>query len=191
MNSLFTVNNNVSVSLLSVTVTPSTFLAALIVVLTFASLYLSFYLGPLTASVTVLTAPIRRLFPRPRPKPLPEPPSTAPATLPLALGPDLAPRRPLPALPAPEPEDDRALVRAPRRSSRHARPARPPRRLTAGLRADDASPLRLPEPPLGVPLRARDDRRRERERPRVAGPGGFSLRRWLQSSGVAPPRKRA
>ncbi|SPO05011.1 uncharacterized protein DNG_07696 [Cephalotrichum gorgonifer] len=45
MNSLFTVNNHVSISLLSITVTPSTFLAALIVVLVFISIYLSFYLG--------------------------------------------------------------------------------------------------------------------------------------------------
>ena len=184
MNSLFTVNNNISVSLLSVTVTPSTFLAALIVLLTFGSLYLSFYLGPLTASVTLLTAPIRRIFPSRRPPP--KPASTAPVTIPLALGPDIAAHRPLPALPPPEQNDDRALVRASRRSSRHARSSRSVRSAHSGLRADDTSPLRLPEPPLGVPRR-RNDRRGERAR--VAG-SGFSLSRWLQSSGVAPTRKR-
>lgn len=183
MNSLFTVNNHVSVSLLSVTVTPSTFLAALIVVLTFASLYLSFYLGPLTAFVTSLTGPIRRLFPRPRAQSqlVHKPSYTAPATIPLALGPDIAARRPLPTLPAPEHNQGRSLVRASsRRSDRHARPARPARRLPA----DSPAALRIPEPPLGLPLRGGDDRRRERSR------AGFSFRRWLQSSGMAPPRKR-
>lgn len=188
MNSLFTVNNHVSVSLLSVTVTPSTFLTALVVILTFISLYLSFYLGPLTASAAVLTAPIRRLFTRPlaqQSQLVRKPAPTAPATIPLALGPDLIERRPLPALPAPEQNQDTALVCAsPRRSARHARPPRdrPARR----VRADSpVAPLRLPEPPLGLPFRGGDDRRRrDRSRP------GFSFRRWLQSSGMAPPRKR-
>lgn len=187
MNSLFTVNNNVSVSLISVTVTPSTFLAALVVVLTFVSLYASVYIGPLTATVAVLAAPIRRFFPGPPPQRPPRPRSTAPATIPLDLGPDLIKYRSLPALPAPE--TSKALVRSSRRSSstststttttRHARSSRPPRRLPAGLRA--------PSPPLRPPSPA--PRRDRRERPGAGSPG-LGLRRWLQSSGLAPPRKR-
>ncbi|PKS11527.1 hypothetical protein jhhlp_003292 [Lomentospora prolificans] len=129
MNSFFTVNNHVSISLLSVTVTPSTFLAAFTISLLFISIYLSFYLAPISAATSAVTAPFRRILSVVRPKAAAAPEPTAvinaPATIPLGLQAAdhqflIASRRPLPALPPPQDvaNPDTALVL---RSSRRYR----------------------------------------------------------------------
>ncbi|CAI4219919.1 unnamed protein product [Parascedosporium putredinis] len=139
MNSFFTVNNHVSISLLSVTVTPSTFLAALIFCLVFISIYISLYLAPISAATSAVTAPFRRVLAVVRPKASAAPAAAIadratalvddPATIPLRLHPSdqqllIASHRPLPALPSDAYSEDlevsnpdTALVlRTPRRS---------------------------------------------------------------------------
>lgn len=193
MPSLVTVNNNVS--LLSITIAPSTYVATL--TLSFVFVYL--YIVQISWKPTLL--PNISYFKRTsrttktaeaavEPPPLPPPPTYK-------------------ALPAPPgPEASGAIVR---RSNRHSsqhyqheyddgyetfddvRSSRSFRRLLGRLRADDPATgqegsagrelVRAPVASLELPVR----RRGERPGP---GPRKLSLRRWLQSSGLAPPRKR-
>ncbi|KAF0323454.1 hypothetical protein GQ607_009351 [Colletotrichum asianum] len=186
MPSLVTVNNNVS--LLSITIAPSTYVATL--TLSFVFIYI--YLVQISWKPTLL--PNFSYFKR-----------TSRATKTTIADhhrfEELPPPRTYKALPAPPAVASGALVRrSPRRQHDGAYADTAPelrtsgsfRRLFGRFRADDPAPeptdqnalVRLPVAPLGVQVRPG---RRERPGP---GPRKLSLRRWLQSSGLAPPRER-
>ncbi|EQL00705.1 hypothetical protein OCS_03582 [Ophiocordyceps sinensis CO18] len=167
--SLLTVNNNVS--LISINVAPSSFLAAFIILLVFGALWVSvripFPALPRAVSLPALPSYRRLVTDRP------------------------APRRALDDCDDKHKQrDDRlkkhALVlradTAPPVAyppAGHGRPARPPRRLLAGFRVPPKSHEHAPL--VGPPQRAPN-----------GGPRrlGHRFRRWLLAAGVAEPRQR-
>ncbi|KDN71912.1 hypothetical protein CSUB01_08208 [Colletotrichum sublineola] len=192
MPSLVTVNNNVS--LLSITIAPSTYVATLTLSFVFVYLYIVqvSWKPTLVPNISYFKRTSRNTKTAIEPPLLPPPPTYK-------------------ALPAPPVEASGALVR---RSNRHSsqhhhhhhqhyddgyeataddvRSPRSFRRLFGRLRADDPAPeqavhhrelVRLPVAPLGVPIR------RQRERP-GSGPRKLSLRRSDDLLGAVPPPSR-
>lgn len=201
MNSFLTVNNNVS--LISITIAPSTYLASFVIFLVLFAIFITrlpFKLPRLAFSIPqFLRQPLSSSLSTWDPavdKALPEPPDTRGGSSLILQDQSLILARPdlirlrrqrnhYPALhsqPSPPP---------PERALEYERDHRSSRRLSEGLRASSQPAVLAP---LDGPQRAGDSNRRRR---RGVRPGeqsspklGDRFRRWLLTTGVAETRKR-